>query len=110
MTKPTDNAMDKETFKDITELSEEDALDSIKEMVAYMTKETDQEYIDNYSGTFMLICTLHAQSKLKEACKAQRKICAKKIKDGYNLDPMPNSNRVNDMVEEDILTAPEPKL
>ena len=43
-------------------------------------------------------------------CKEQRKIIAKKIKDGYNFDTIPNSNRVNEMVQDDILDAPEPKI
>ena len=52
----------------------------------------------------------YTESELRKKLKEQREICAKIIKDGYNLDSIPNSNRVNDMVEEDILNAPEPKI
>jgi len=67
-------------------------------------EEIKQAYIDGTNA-----CHKAFQPLLKSALKEQREICAKKIKDGYNLDPAP-FNKVNMMVEEDILNAPSPPI
>ena len=84
---------------------------SAREILQEHLKTMGQEPLNDSIETFVLFAMdEYAQSLLKEKLKEQREICAKIIKDSYNLDSIPNSNRVNDMVEEDILNAPEPKI
>lgn len=52
----------------------------------------------------------YSKNEARILLKQQREICAEKIKGGYNLDPLPISNRVNEMVYDDIINAPSPTL
>ena len=92
---------------DTTQQSAEEMLDRMYDI--YLNLDGIDRIPNEARHMIFTLMQSFAKQEVERACEKQRIICADRIKDGYNLDPEP-FNKVNELVYDDILYAPQPKI